>query len=528
MTLISRQVSEVSQVSLGRTNSSLTAEAPAPGAPTFLAFAVARKGEPGVPLLVNKDNLATKLGKPYHMRESVLAEGLRHVADAVEGGPGYVFRVMASDAKAPVIKVAKKTAGAPVNDPNPAVASTIAYHTEPTLGADDIFAIYLIDGDNENPRHISAQPADTSQYGAGYWELVLLQTDTATSQEIELERHIVAFNLTAVDVGGRPAFIEDKLSRESVRMRAKANPTMLAQFVKMNKTAFAGGTSGTLANVDAAAFDAAISAARRSSIIWSHIIAAGIYDDTVLGKLKTLGYDSATTLLADVEPNLSYTAAVARAGTLAMNSEYVRLYHCPFTFEDAVYGTRINCGISGIAFRAQALAVANNVIVGAWHIPGAGETRGYISRKAMVLNKNAGDIDEVAFVKARLNKVAFMDGGGLAIDDNLTTFTQQTDLRFGWVAETVSAIDRAWARFAKTVKHEGEADVIDALTKGTTRLLENFKDAKALVTPQDPENGTEPYVFSIQKVATDHFHCQWDLCVAGAARRISGQGRLLK
>lgn len=527
MNEFSRSISNVSQVTLGRTDASLTVEAPATGSPVFLAFVIARKGRPGVPMLVNKDNYRNVLGRPFHMRDSVLAEGFRQVGEAVEGAPGYVMRVVPSDYKAPVLKIAKKVSGVQT-DPNPVTASAQAYDAALTLGMDDICAIQLVDGDHDKVRKLEITPADTAQYGAGYFVLNLFEVD-ANGVDVVLESHIVSFTTDTLDVNGRPAFIEDKLSADSQRLRIKVAVNNLSLFhTKINKIAFTGGTAGTLALVDAAAFTSAMAAVKQARISWTHIIAAGCYIDAALSAMKTLGYDTATNLFADIEPNLKPADAITRAAALGFNSEFVRQYYFPYTFMDPEYGTRINCGISGIAFRAQALAVAKNAVVGAWHVPNAGEERATINRKGLQINEGITSFDYEALYKSRINKIGNTQAGGLMIDDCLTTQPKENDLRFGWVQEVDTAIGRAFVGLAIGLKHEPEGATTDGMKRGMTRLLNNFVSANSLVTPTDPANGTTPFTFTVRKVSTDHFHGEWSLCVSGAARRISGQSKLIK
>lgn len=528
MNEFSRSISNVAQVTLGRTDASLTAETPATGSPVFLAFVVSRKGRPGVPMLVNKDNFRSALGRPYHMRDSVLAEGFRQVSEAVEGGPGYVMRVVPSDYRTPVLKITRKVGGATI-DPNPVVTSAQAFDAPLTLAADDICAIQLIDGDTDKVRKLEITPADTAQYGAGYFMLNLLEVDSSNNTDVVIESHIVSFALDTLDVNGRPAFIEDKLSTDSQRLRIRVATNNLSLFhTRIARTTFTGGTAGTLSLVDAAAFTNAINAVKQARISWTHVISAGCYLDAALAAMRTLAYDTATNLLADIEPNLAPAAAITRAAALGFNTEYVRQYYFPYTFLDPEYGTRINCGISGIAFRAQALAVAKNAIVGAWNVPNAGEERGTINRKGLLVNEGITSFDYDALYKSRINKIGDTQAGGLMIDDCLTTQPKENDLRFGWVQEVDTAIGRAFVGLAIGLKHEPQGATVEGLTRAMTRLLDNFVSAGALVIPSDPSNGTTPYTFTVRKVNTDHFHAEWSICVAGAARRISGQSKLIK
>lgn len=516
-----RQLSNVAAVVLAATNANATTEAPSSGSAVFVGCVVSRKGRPGVPLLVDKNNWQQVLGKPFHMREGIHAEGLRHIHEAVQGGAGYVVRVMPTNAMAPVLTVAGT---GPLNT---ATASAAAYSAPLTVTAPAIFAVKLIDGDNELVRKLSMTPADTAAYGANFFSLKLLEVGR-DSVEYTLEEHIVSFDLNAVGVDGRSAFIEDKITASSTRMELKANVATLANFVSMNTATFTGGTSGTNTLVDAPAYQAAIDVLRNSMVRWTHVLAAGCYIDAALQALKQLAIDSASELLFDIEPNISYSAAIARQAALAINSEHALCYHAPYSYLDAFYGTRVNVGLSGFAFAAKAAGVANNPTVGGWHYSPAGEQRGTIPRGGMVINPNAGTPDYNLMYKSRINKLGFNGAGSLMIDDALTCRSKEDYLRFEWIVAVDLAIGRLFIDLANTLKHEPEGLTVEGLKTGMSRVLNSFETADALVTPQDPADGTEPWKLVVEKVSADLFSVRWDICIAGSGRRITGQSRLIK
>jgi hypothetical protein len=516
----SRQLSNVSAVVLASTNANATVETPSSGSAVFVACVVANKGRPGVPLLVDKNNWQQVLGKPMHMREGIHAEGLRHIHEAVQGGAGYVVRVMPTDALAPVLTVGG-------NGPNTITPSTASYSAPLVVGGSDIFAVKLIDGDNQLVRSLSITPADVAAYGANFFSLKLLETGK-DGAEYALEEHIVSFSLEAVGVDGHSAFIEDKITASSSRMQLKANVANLNKFASIAKTAFAGGTSGTNTLVDAPAYQAAIDVLRNSMVRWTHVLAAGCYIDAALQALKQLANDSVSELLFDIEPNISYSAAITRQSALAISSEFAVCYHIPYSYPEPFYGTRVNVGLSGFAFAAKAAGVANNPSVGGWHYSPAGETRGTIPRSGLMINANAGTPDYELMYKSRINKLGLNGAGSLMIDDALTCRSKEDYLRFEWIVATDAAIGRLFIDLANTLKHEPEGLTIEGLTRGMQRILSAFVAAGALVTPQDPADGTEPWKLVVEKVSADLFSVRWDICIAGSARRITGQSRLIK
>lgn len=525
--LISRNVSNVSDVTLARTNASATVEAPASGAATFAGLIVSRKGRPGVPLFVNKGNYLDVLGRAYHMREGAHAEGMRHIHDAVKGGSGYVVRVLPSDARAPVLTINKKAQGALPADANPVVASSLAYGSSIALAADAILAIRLIDGDNEYPRSLSIVEADEEAYGTGFYELSLSETGASGDVQV-LESHIISLDISAVGLDGRSAYIEDKIEASTIRMDVKVNLANVGDFTHIAPTAFVGGTSGTAADIDEEAYQSALAVLRNADISFTHVLGLGIYVDTVLTALQALADETATQAYVDVEPNLSYADALARRKTMGLSLPCASVYHLPYTCTDPFYGTRISYGLSGMAFLAKARGVALDPIVGGWHYPNAGESRATIERSGLLVNANAGTPDYEAMYKARLNKVGLNTAGQLMIDDSLTASPKEDYQRFEWIVSVDSVIGRQWVALGKSLKHEPEGLTVAGLRTGMSRILESFTVAGALVTPQDPADGTEPWTLTVEKVSADHFTCKWGICIAGSGRRISGQSRLIK
>lgn len=518
--MFTRTVDDTSNITLNYTDASATLASNASNSMTFAALVVSRKGEPNKVLSVNSENWQNVLGKPFHMREGIHAESLRHVNEAVERGVGKVVRVMPSDAKYPIITIG------PVNGAqNAATASAAAYGTEPTLSEEDIAAIYLIDGDNELPRHITIEPASTDEYGLGFFELTLLET-SAAGDDVVLEKHVVAFNIDAIGVDNKTAFIEDKLVAQSKRIRSLTNISKLSGFQNIKKASFTGGTSGTYSSIGTDEYRAAMSLFTAERTKFEAIIAAGCYDDAILVELKKLADKNNVSLYYDVEPNLSYEQAQERNKSLAMNSQFAQGYHLPYRANDPFYGGTSLYGLSGFVFAAKAKGVSLKSPTGGWHITPAGEDHATITRPGLTLNTNAGECDEQAFVNARLNKLGLNSLGQLMIDDALTTRARKDDLRFDNIVSVDNAIGRDYVALCASLKHSPDGITLKGLKKGMKKIFEGYVASGCLVKPRNPANGESPYKFNIRQLESDLWEISWSMQISGSSRRFIGKPRL--
>lgn len=520
--MIRRSISDVAEVSLGITDASASLSVGGGSAMAFAALTISRKGMPNTVLKVNANNLLNVLGKPFHPREGSHAESLRHISDATKGGDGHVVRVMPSNALYPVL-----TVGAATVNVNEVVAQTLAYGIEPTLTGDELLAIYLIDGDNELTRKITLTTADAAENGAGFYELTLNEVQADSSIKV-LETTIVSLDINATDENGNSAFIEDKLSTESAYLRAISDVSKLNNFEAINETAFAGGTSGDVSTITTADYQKALAILIAEEPEFQGVIAAGCYDDTMLGELNTLAYNNNVSFYYDIEPNLSFVKAIDRQRSLAMNSHFAQAYHLPYTATDHFYAGKSMCGISGFVFAAKAKGVATKSPTGGWHLTPAGESRATITRKGLQLNANAGTPDYADFVKVRLNRLGKNSAGQLMIDDALTTRARKDQLRFDNIVSVDNAIGRDWIKLGKSLKHEPDGVTRKGLNDGMTRILDGYVSSDCLVIPRDPSDGESPYKFVIEQIESDLWKVTWDICISGSARRLIGQPRLLK
>ncbi|MGF1905274.1 hypothetical protein [Aliivibrio salmonicida] len=518
---ISRTIDETSKVTLLYTDASNTLSVGGGNSMSFTAVVISRKGKPGVVHKLNADNWELALGKPFHMREGIHAEGMRHLGEAVTGGVGSVVRVMPSNAAYPILTIGAESGGK-----NAVAKRTAAYGAEPVLTGDESIAIYMIDGDNENERSITIEAASTDEYGAGFYVLSLTETNK-DGVVTELESHVVSLEIGAVGVNNQTAFIEDKLVAVSPRLRAITDVSKLNTFTAIDEATFEGGTSGDYSTITADDYKAAIALIKAEKVKFQAVISAGCYDDAVLKELKALADSNNVSLYYDVEPNLSFAQAVTRQVSLTMNSEFACAYHFPYLASDPYYGGQALWGLSGFVFAAKAKGVSLKAPTGGWHYTPAGESRATIStRSNMVLHANAGECDEVAFVNARLNKLGLNSAGQVMIDDALTTRARKDDLRFENTASVSNAIGRDFVELATTLKHSPDDDTLKGLNKGLTRIFDGYVSSGCLVPPSDPVNGASPYTFEIKQVESDLWEVSWSISVSGSARRFVGKPKL--
>ncbi len=520
--MTNRIVNDVASITLNYTDPGNTLSVGGGSSMAFAAVVIATKGQPNKVLPINSKTWQDVLGKPLHVRAGSHAESLRHISEAVAGGPGFVVRVMPDDARYPVL-----TIGAITDSLNVVTASDESYGSEITLTDGALSAVYLIDGDNELARSIEIVAANSAEYGDGFYELTLTEAQLDGSVKT-LETQIISFDVNAVDGDKRTAFIDDMLSENSKRLRAVTDITLPTTFSAIAKVAFAGGTSGTYSDISTVQYKAAIDTLTAAAPVFQAVIAAGCYDDVTLGALTVLADSNNVEFFYDVEPNLSFEAAVTRQLSLAMNSHFALAYHLPYSAIDPFYKTRATWGLSGFVFAAKAKGVSTKSPTGAWHLTPAGETRATITRKGLELNPNMGVADEVAFVNCRLNKLGHNGLGQLMIDDALTCRTRKDALRFENQVSVDLAIGRDYINLARSFKHEPDGVTLKGLTDGMTAILDGYVASDCLVTPRDPEEGESPYIIHVKQLESDLWQVSWDICISGSARRIIGKPRLLK
>lgn len=546
--LIPKKISQVSELATLVTDASATVSTGGGNAMNFTGLVISRRGAPNKVLKI--DALwQSVLGKPYHMSQGANAECLRHVDDAVKGGNGYVVRVLPATARYPVVTLRDVVEGEDLEKATYNTASTdvqaITTDEDAATGfewvktglpygvglvsneAADIVSFYLVDGDNENDKKLSLKKASESEYGAGFYHLMV--SETLPNGVITLtDDHLVSFDPEAIDNQGQPAFISDVLEGNTQRLRAKVDLNRTADISEFEAVSFTHGTSGKMSEIVSADYDKAIEVLRKEDPDFHAVCALGCYDDNALQALKELAVDARVSLYYDIEPNLSYAKALERQVALAMSSHHASAYHLPYTATDPFYSSAINWGLSGFVFAAKAAGVASAVPVGAWHLVPAGMDRATITRPNLVINENAGVPDYDAMVKARLNKVGLNRQGQLMIDDSLTCRAKSDYLRFENQVSVDNALQREWYKLALQFKHEPDDVVRRGLTEGFERILQDFETSKCLVKPRDPKDGDRPWRFELRQAEVDLWVADWWVCISGSMRRGTGQCHLLR
>lgn len=528
-------MSNVAQVAVQAVDASATLSAGGTGSTSvFAGVVVSEYGQPFEVIHINGDNWQTKLGAPYHPSQGKIAEPLRHIADAVKGGEGYVVRVVDEAAKFPLLTVS--TLGTivvngeepPVYTPAVPVASAQAYATPYTLGDTALFSIYPKDG-NVSGRSVEIEAMPKKP---GSFELTLTAVDKF-GVEYVIERHEVSFAVDAVDDMGTPTYILTRLESRSTALAISIDPDAdFTQFAGMAKTAFAGGTLGDQKAITAAQYQKALAVLGNALVGYTALLGLGCYDPDVIVAIGELASARRIDSFCDIPPSNSYAEALTFAMDLNANNGDLCLYHFPYSARDPHSGGRAVWGLSGVAFAAKADGVARSTgAVGGWHYSPAGEDRGIINRREIRPLTGIGEPNEAEMYKARINKLGLSTGGQLMIDDAITTRSLEDYLRFQHVGSVCNAISRDFFGLASAIKHSPDGLTYEGLTRGMITILDGYVAAEALVPPRNPdEDGDSPYVLSVKQVpgTMDMWEVTWHICVTGSARRIMGSPALIR
>lgn len=549
-------MSNVSEVVIGAIDASATLSAGGSGgASVFAGVVISAKGAPFELLSLTKSGYKRALGKPFHPSMGAIAEPMRHVAEAVEFGDGYVVRVVPQDAKYPYLTVAKTPApqqlakveskkqkadeadvaegsevakaAAPLLDT--VTTSSAPYGTDVTMPEGALLGLHVVDGDPSTNRFVTMTAADAERFGEGMFHLIVSETNELGFED-ELENILVSMKVDAVNDLGAPAYIETALENGSQYLRAivAEGAETLTGFAK---TALVGGTNGNMAEITPAQYEKAISVLRNAMVGYTAVLGLGCYDTTALAELAKVCDGRRIDGFFDAPWHLNYAGADQWVKDLNLNNHRIAMYHFPYTAKDPSTGARMGWGLSGVAFGAKAQGVSTVADVGGWHLSPAGEDRGGISRRAIKPLVGLDDPDYERMYRTRINKVAIGSGGQLVIDDAITCWKKEDYLRFQHVSSTMDAFSRAFYNLARTLKHQPDGVTLEGLLRGLNALGEKFESSGALVKPRDPDDGDEAFKIIIEPPAggeIDLWKVTWALCVTGTSRRIFGQPVLMR
>ena len=523
-------LSKVAEVAVAPINADATLSAGGQGNRlTFAGIVTSSKGEPFEVLHINANNYHQILGRPYHPSVGPVAEPLRHVADAVLGGEGYVVRVVPKDAKFAYLTA--KSSDAKSTDtkldvkaakPTKSTKATFTTGSQPfgteIEAKDGEVVFYINDGAVSNNRALEIQAADPAMFGPDMLEVIVYETDKSGFESI-LERHVVSLIPTALNDMGMPSYICTVLENESLVIHAKvgANAEKLDAIAK---TMFTGGCEGDIKNISSDQYDKAITVLSASLIQFTNILGLGCYDPAVIKSLIKIANDRRISAYLDLSPGLSYKDALQAKIDLAIGDERACFYHMPFSAVDPTYRCRAVWGLSGVVFTAKAKGVAKTSPTGGWHYTPAGEERALVSRQALRQLTTAGCPDFELMYKSRINKLATNKAGYLFIDDSLTSCVKENYLRFEQIVSVTDAVSRDFVELAKALKHNPDGVTYDGLVFGMVRILDSYIATGALVPPTYPEiDGKEPYKLAVKKTDKDMWEVTFALSITGSGRR---------
>ncbi|QCR38737.1 hypothetical protein [Nissabacter sp. SGAir0207] len=482
------------------------------------------RGKPFTALKITKSNYLDVLGQPIHPASGSQFEPIRHVYEAVQETDGYAVRVVADDAKFPVIIFSKADGDISHS------TTALTYGTEVELTGNQFLALYVNDGDPSTNRHVTfkADPNSSTRF-----ELKLAETNSLGVTST-LETTVISFGTEDTDSMGRPCYIETALEARSGYLMATCDAQAAAgvAFTATEAIAFAGGTNGNQANISEAQYSKAVTALSNANVNYTHVLGLGCYSLATQKLLADLVNDRRIEGFFDLKGNLTYAEALTAAedsGLKTANNNACALYHFPFTHKDQWTSGRVNVGLSGTAYASKAKGIKKNSDVGGWHYSPAGEERGVINRANIKPIEGSGTPDEEAMYNARINKVAVSSTGKMIIDDALTTYPEENYLRFQHVSSIMNAISRAFFQLGRKLKHQPDNVTEKSLTREMTKILDRFVASNALVAPRDPDSdGTAPYVLKVTQTEFDYWKIEWACCPTGSARRLLGVPALIK
>lgn len=483
------------------------------------------KGPVGRAMFLTDDTWQDTLGKPWHPREGVKAEGLRHLADATKQCQGVqVVRVLAEDAVFPSISFM---------DDGTTTTDTHAYGTSISVGAGVMMTVFPKDGDPSTKRKLHIASIDTD---AQRMTLELLEADS-NGDDQAVERLTFGFDPDDVDDMGVTAYIEAVFENQSTRLDVAVNSdTTVAAFAAIpapvdptTPVTFEGGTNGgTPTTTD---YINAWSTFRDMRIDANFLFAAGNYDPEVIGNMVEIADGRHVQFFFDVPPSLRNDAAIQWLKDAGLESRQGSCYHGAYSFSDPFYGGRAVWGYSGAAAASRALS--NAIFTG--NVPGihyaiAGVKRGVVNRRGAKPLFGSDPLNKDAFYKARINPIlANETGSGVIIGDDMTIHFKENYSRFGWVNSITNYIVHRFLQAASVAKFEPDGLTKDILTDLTTEIMEELVTAGALVKPRNPEvDGDSPYIITVKQLKIDLWQVTWEICPTGAARRIAGQPKLIK
>lgn len=548
----------------------------------------ANKGRVGEVFPVYLSNFREVLGGVLPKSDGDLREGLYHIADALDfprgssaNGCPYVnvVRVVPSDAKFPTISMA---------DAGTITTDAETYGTSITAGTGTTFVIYPVDGDPSTKRKVGFSVLDSSldawetshAYTDGNiitdpvktpigWYLVCTDAHTSASDssvgpdydkfswtkygvspdkfdvifydedaygnEYELERHTVSIKQDAKDAMGRDAFIQTVLERDSTRFRCVWNETatdwatISPLLTAFTKTTFVGGTNGTLSTLTDEDWKTAWDKHRNPHTACDLMFMAGQRNMEIVQYVAGITKERRARLFADLNPNSRWQHALNEQMQGGVDSRFVCMMYCPVSANDLFSESRAVWGASGAA--ACAKAKANAIYTG--KMPGvhraiAQSDIAYLGRTGIKFLYPEDIVQRETAVDARINCIIPGDNFGAMIGDALTCYWGEDYLRFQWVNDICSYIEKRYVYLAMSLKFKPTQDYKRFAENGIRRIMDECVAGGYLVTPRNPADGTAPYGFRVVEEDIDLMVTDIWFCPAGVARRQAMQPIILR
>lgn len=415
-------------------------------------------------------------------------------------------------------------------DPNAQVVvtqGTVLVGDIPTLAAEDLFAIYIDDGDTSVDRVISVKQKEGD---LTKWVLTLDQIDSLGGRS-PLEEWEFSLDHTAVNDMGLPAYLPVVLENNDSRMRAIVNfdAAIPSSWAGATDTPFEGGYMGDMSKIQPDDYAKGIEALNNSIVEYTAVLSLGCYDGPTLMALANHAHDVRVDFFFDQSGGIAPSQAIMQSGQQGFGSfESASRYYFPYQCDDPFNSGKIVFGLSCDAFVAKSRGVAMFPSVGGWHLSPAGAGRGVVSRTGIKPLPAAAKIDREAFVPARINTVGIASGGSVIIDDALTCWVKDDYQKYQHVGSVMNALARAIYQIGQTLKHEPDGVTRSGLQREIPRLLRQYVATGALVPPRNPEtDGTEPFIVTVEQTNFDLWTITYAVCPTGVGRRIVGQPVLI-
>lgn len=520
--IIPFQVSQVASVSIAAINASgASTSTTGGGAYRFAGIVLSESGEPNKVHAVTGDNYLSLLGNALHPIKGVSAMSMRYLKEALTNGSGYVVPVVGSDAARPVIGIKQADVE---NGSQVAVARSASFGSDVSISTDELLAIYPTDGD-VTARTISIKPIDGQD---GFYTIKLVKSYANGATEIQLD-DTVSFEPEALNEFGQSAYIADVLEKSGRIAIVISTGFDDSAFTQLDEVQFTGGTRGNLNALQPTDYAKAITELRNYTGAYEAVLPLGILEPAIIKDLQGVARDRRIDAFFDVPPTLTYEGALEWMNTGGFDSQESAFYHFPYKATDLFFtGAKAVWGISSIAYGAKAKGVQSvSASVGGYHFSPAGVERGTITRSGVESLPNIGEPNYELMVDARINKVS-TDEGKLIIDDALTATSSNTYLKFQHVVSLMNSISRRFYQAAMKLKHQPDGITMAALDGILRSIGEDYVAVGALVTPRDPNDGDQPFQWSVTQKDIDLLEVTFYACPTGTSRRIAGVPIVLK